>query len=133
MLSLSLFFKYLFIYLIFWLWWVFVAAPGLSQVVGIGSCSLLWCAGFSWRLHWLRSTGSRHMGLAVTVHGLGCTKACGIFLGQGSNQRLLHCKVDPSPLNHQGSLLFIYIYIYINTHTHTHIHIHIHTYIILNF
>ena len=53
-----LFLKYLFIYLFiyFWLRWVFVAACGLSLVVGYSS---LWCMGFS--LWWL---------LFVVVHGL---------------------------------------------------------------
>ena len=43
----------IFIYLfnLFWLRWVFVAARGLSLVVASGGYSLLWCAGFS--LQWL--------------------------------------------------------------------------------
>ena len=47
------------------------------------------------------STGS-----AVTAHGLRCSVACGIFLEQGSNLRLLHLlhwRADSLPLSHQGS------------------------------
>ena len=67
---LFLFFKnkfYLFIYLFIYLWlcWVFVAARRLSLVVVSGSCSLLWCAGFSLRwLLLLQSTGSRRTGFS---------------------------------------------------------------------
>ena len=43
----------------------------------------------------LRSTGS-----IVLVHGLSCSAACGIFLGQGSNLCLLHWLVDALPLSH---------------------------------
>ena len=62
----------LFIY--FWLlyiFWVFVAARGLSLVVANGGYSSLQCAGFS--LPWLlllRSTGSRRMGSAVVARRL---------------------------------------------------------------
>ena len=54
-----------FSFLIFWLLWVFVAAPGLSLVAVSGGYSLLQCAGSS--LPWLlllRSTGSRHAGFS---------------------------------------------------------------------
>ena len=55
----------------FWLRWVFVAARGLSLVVASGGYSLLRCAGFSLRwLLLLQSTGSRHTGSVVVVHGL---------------------------------------------------------------
>ena len=37
----------------------------------------------------LDSTGS-----IVVAHGLSCSEACGIFLDQGSNPRLLHWQVD---------------------------------------
>ena len=37
------------------------------------------------------------------LHGLSGPTACGIFLGHGSNQRVLHWQVDSSPLSHQGS------------------------------
>ena len=39
---------------------------------------------------------------AVVVNGLSCSKACGIFLGQGSNPGLLHWRADSYPLHHQG-------------------------------
>ena len=58
-------FIYLFIYLIFWLCWVFIAAHGLSLVAASRGCSSLRCAGFSlWWLLLLRSTGSRRVGLS---------------------------------------------------------------------
>ena len=37
------------------------------------------------------------------LHGLSGPTACGIFLGHGSNQCVLHWQVDSSPLSHQGS------------------------------
>ena len=96
---------YLFIYLfIYWLHWVFIAARGLSLVVGSGGYCSLWCEGFSLRwLLLLQSTGSRHTGSVVVAHGLSCSKACGIFLDQGSNPCPLHWQVDSLPLRHQGS------------------------------
>ena len=38
------------------------------------------------------------------VHGRGCPGACGIFLDQGSNPRLLLWQADFHPQQHQGSL-----------------------------
>ena len=76
------------------------------------------CGGFS-----LWSTGSRHVGSVVVArelqsagsvvvaHGLSCSAACGIFLGQGSNPCPLHWQADSLPLRHQESpqfLLFIW-------------------------
>ena len=43
-------------------------------------------------------------GSAVVVHRLSRSVACGFFLDQGSNPRLLHWQVGSSPLSHQGSL-----------------------------
>ena len=74
----------------FWLCWVFVALCRLSLVAASMGYSSLQCAGFS--LRWpllLGSMGSRHtgfsschtMGSVAVVHGLSCSKACGIFLG----------------------------------------------------
>ena len=43
------------------------------------------------------------------AHGFSCSPACGIFLDQGSNCCLLHCKADSwtrLPLDHQGSPLY---------------------------
>ena len=56
------------IYFIFWLWWVLVAALGLSLVASSGNC--LWqCLGFSlWWPCLLWSAGSRHTGSVVAVH-----------------------------------------------------------------
>ena len=42
-------------------------------------------------------------GLTVTVHGLCCSAAYGIFPDQGSNPCLLHWQVDSLPLSHHGS------------------------------
>ena len=42
---------------------------------------------------------------AIAVeHGLNCSKACGVFLDQGSNLYLLRWQADSLALNHQGSL-----------------------------
>ena len=49
-------------------------------------------------VHELYSTGS-----VVVAHELTCSSACGIFLDQGSNLKLLHWQVDSLPLSHQGS------------------------------
>ena len=51
----------------------------------------------------LRSTGSRHAGLVVVVHGLRCSAVCGIYPDQGSNLCPLHWQADSQPLHHQGS------------------------------
>ena len=53
--------KDLFIYSVFWLWWVCVAARRLSQVAASRGLSLWQCAGLSLQcVPLLRSTGSRH-------------------------------------------------------------------------
>ena len=71
-LRIFLFFFFLrFIYCVFWLWWVFIAACRLSLVVVSRGCSLLPFSGFSlWWLLLLQSTGSRHGGLEVVAWGL---------------------------------------------------------------
>ena len=66
----------LFIYL-FGLCWVFMVACGLSLVVVSMGSSLQ-------RLP-LQSTGSRHRGSEIVVHGLSCPVACGIFLTRELN------------------------------------------------
>ena len=38
------------------------------------------------------------------AHRLSYSVACGIFLDQGLNPRLLHWQVDSLPLSHQGSI-----------------------------
>ena len=82
------FFINLFIYLFihFWLCWVFVAARGLSLAVASRGCSSLWCAGFSLRwLLLLESTGCRHAGSVIVVHGL---SSCG---ARSVERRLSSC------------------------------------------
>ena len=102
-----------FIYFIFWPWWVFSDAGGLSLVVASGRYSLLECAGFL--LQWLlllQSMGSRVLGLQqlwcvgsiVVAHGFGWSSACGIPPDQELNQCPQRCKEDSQPLDHQGSL-----------------------------
>ena len=108
------FFKKIFIYLLFWMWWVFVDAWELSPVVVSGGYFLLQCAGFSlwWLLLFWRALGSQAQQLqcvaSVVVHGLSCPTACGSFLDQGLNQCPLHCKADSLPLDHQGNPKFFF-------------------------
>ena len=55
----------------YWLHRVFLAACGLSLVVGSGGYSSLWCTGFS--LRWLLllwSTRSRRAGFSSVARGL---------------------------------------------------------------
>ena len=37
------------------------------------------------------------------AQGLGCSMACGVLSGQGSNLCLLNWQADSSPLSHEGS------------------------------
>jgi len=48
--------------------------------------------------HRLQSSGSQ-----AGAHGLSCSRACGIFLDQGSNPCLLYWQVDSLPLSPRGS------------------------------
>ena len=48
----------------------------------------------------LSTTGS-----VLVARGISCPKACGIFLVQGWNPRLLHWHADSLPLSQQGSSL----------------------------
>ena len=50
------------------------------------------------------ASGFWSTGLIVVTHGFSCSVAHVIFLDQGLNPNLLHCQVDYSPLNHQGSV-----------------------------
>ena len=94
---------YLFIY--FWLYWVFVSAPGLSLVVASRDHSSSRCAGLSLSrplLWW--STGSRRASSVVVAYRPSCSVACGIFPDQGSNlcplhwrQILNHCATREAP------------------------------------
>ena len=93
------FFQDLFFIFIFWLQWIFVASHGLSRLAASRGSSVLWSMGFS--LQWLFSswsTGCRVCGLracgsetlqtadsTAVVHGLHCSKACGIFPDWGSD------------------------------------------------
>ena len=105
------FFVFLFIY--FWLCWVFVAVRGLFSGCGtwellfIAACGLLIVAsrcGAQALGTWasevvacgLSSCGSRALsaGPVVVAHGLSCSVACGIFLGQGLNPCPLHWQAD---------------------------------------
>ena len=98
------FFKFISLFIQFWLCWVFVSVRGLSPVVARGGHSSSRCAGLSLsRPLLLRSTGSRRAGSAVVAHGPSCSAACGIFPDQGSNPRPLHWQADSQPLRHQGS------------------------------
>ena len=118
--QLSIFFcccyKFIYLFIYFWLCWVFVSVRGLSLVAASGGHSSLRCAGLS--LSWpllLRSTGSRRAGSVAVTHGPSCSAACGIFPDQGSNPCPLHWQADSQPLHHQGSPLFyIQQCIYVN-------------------
>ena len=62
----------------------------------------------------------RHASSVVVAHGLSCPTTGGILVPwTGPNPRLLHCKVDSLPLDHQGSpstysffFLRFYLFIY---------------------
>ena len=63
--SSNFFFKYIYLFINFWLCWVFVAAHRLSLVAASKGYSSLLCAGFS--LRWLLlswSKGSRRVGFS---------------------------------------------------------------------
>ena len=75
---------------------------GFSRVVASGCYSLVavhrlltvvasLCCG-AWAL--VVACGLQRAGSVVAVHGLSCSMACGIFLGQGLNWCPLHCKAD---------------------------------------
>ena len=98
----------------FWLFWVFVAAHGLSLIAASGGYSSLRCAGSSLLWLLLRSMGYRCWGFSscgtrasvVVAHGpqstgsvlvaheISCCAACGIFPDQGSNPCPLHWQAD---------------------------------------
>ena len=98
------FFKFIYLFIYFWLCWVFVSVRGLSLVVASGGHASSRCAGLSLsRLLLLWSTGSRRAGSVVVAHGPSCSMARGIFPDQGSNPCPLHWQADSQPLRHQGS------------------------------
>ena len=88
------------VFIYFWLCWAFFAARATLQ---------LWCVGFSLRrLLVLRSMGScdaTTASLTVVAYWLSCSRACRIFLDQGSNMCLLHWQTDSLSLSHQASPL----------------------------
>ena len=99
-----MFFKFIYLFIYFWLRWVFISVRGLSLVAASGGRSSSRCAGLSLsRPLLLRRTSSRHVGSVVVAHGPSCSAACGIFPDQGSNPCPLHWQADSQPLRHQGS------------------------------
>ena len=98
------FYKFIYLFIHFWLCWVFVSVRGLSLVVASGGHSSSRCAGLSLsRPLLLRSTGSRRSGSEIVAHGPSCSAACGILPDQGSSPSPLHWQADSQPLRHQGS------------------------------
>ena len=74
----EIFFKFIYLFIYFWLCRVFVSVQGLSLVAASGGHSSSRCAGLSLsRPLLLRSTGSRLAGSVVVAHGPSCSAACG--------------------------------------------------------
>ena len=104
MVSVFFFFKFIYLFIYFWLRWVFVSVRGLSLVAASGGHSSSRCAGLSLsRPLLLRGTGSRRAGSVAVAHRPSCSAACGIFPDQGWNPCPLHWQADSQPLRHQGS------------------------------
>ena len=82
--------------------WLLIAAAPLPQS---GQADLNSC-GFRALEHRLRSCGA----------GLSCSVSGGIFPDQESKGCPLHCKVNPSPLEHQGSPAFRCFLLRLNEH-----------------
>ena len=85
-------------------------------VLGLHCCAWAFSSSVMWEMHYSCSWASHCSGFScsgaqaigewasgVVAHRLSCSKACGIFLDQGSNLCLLHRPVDSYPLYHQGS------------------------------
>ena len=99
-----LFYKFIYLFIYFWLCWVFVSVRGPSPAAASGGHSSSPCAGLSpSRPLLLRSTGSRRTGSVVVAHGPSRCAACGIFPARGTNPCPLHWQADSQPLRHQGS------------------------------
>ena len=49
-------------------------------------------------------------GSVAVAHGLGYSKACGIFPDQQLNPCLLHWQADSLPLSHQGSVVYVFLH-----------------------
>ena len=83
---------------------------GLSLVVASGGHSSSWRLGLSLSQPLLlQSTGSRHAGTVVVVHGPSRSAACGILPDRGTNPCPLHWQADSQPLHHQGNPNFLLI------------------------
>ena len=82
---------------IYWLCWVFVAAPAFL--------SLQWVEGLpsSCRVQASHCSCSSYCGARAVSLQASVVAACGIFPHQGSNLCLLHWQADSLPLSHQGS------------------------------
>ena len=109
----------------FWLCWVFVTMQASLQLQRAGAtllCSVrtshgcdISCCGRAWALQGTGASvvaavgsvvvvlGLQSTGSTAVVHGLSCSKACGIFWDQGLNLRLLHWQADSLPVSHQRS------------------------------
>ena len=118
----NIFYLFIYLFIYFWLCWVFLCMCflSLSWARAILHCGT-WashCGGFSCcgaqALGAQASVGTAHglssCGSQALEHGLSscgtwpcCSKACGIFWGQGSNPYSLHWQADSYPLYHQGS------------------------------
>ena len=97
------FYKFIYLFIYFWLCRVFVSVRGLSLVAASVVHSSSRCAGLSLsRPLLLRSTGYRRAGSVIVAHGPSCSAACGIFPDQGSNPCPLHWQADSQLLRHQG-------------------------------
>ena len=107
------FFKYLFLFIYWWLCWVFVSVRGLSPVAASGGHSSSRCTGLSLlqplllRSTGSRRTGSRRAGSVIVAHRPSRSAARGILPDQGSNPCPLHWQADSQPLRHQGSPLIV--------------------------
>ena len=107
---------YFFIFRIFWLRWIVLAACRFplvaasrgyslvlvlrllnvvaSRVAGLGSCGLSSCS----------SRALEHRLNSCVAHRLSCSKLCGILLNRGLNPCFLHWQVDSSTLkDHRSS------------------------------
>ena len=105
----AFFFKFIYLFIYFWLCWVFVSVRGLSPVAASGGHSSSRCAGLSLsRPLLLRGTGSRRADSVIVAHGPSCSAACGIFPDQGLNPCPLHWQADSQPLRHQGSPSYLF-------------------------
>ena len=79
----------------FWLWWVFVAATGLSLAVVRGGYSVLVVLGLLIAVASLVvELGLEAWASEVALPGLSCSVAAGVFPNQGSNLFTRHWQAD---------------------------------------